>query len=134
MIREIISWQFLRFAAVGAIGTSAHYAILVVLVEELACRPDVGSLAGFCAGAVLNYMLARKYVFRARSAHRAAMPRFMLVASVGAILNTGIVAILVAVRLHYLIAQVLATGAVLAWNFTANKRWSFGERGELGSP
>jgi putative flippase GtrA len=117
--------QFLKFAAAGAIGTACQYLTLVLWVEAARGPVVPGSLAGFCVGALVNYFLARRYVFASSRPHAAALPRFGLVAGIGAALNTGIVAALFHTGLHYLLAQVTATAVVLAWNYTANRIWTF---------
>jgi putative flippase GtrA len=119
--------QFLKFAAGGAIGTACHYATLVLWVEVLGGEVVAGTFAGFCVGALVNYLIAHRLVFQSARPHAAALPRFALVATVGAAINTGIVAALHGAGVHYLAAQVLATGAVLAWNFLVNRAWTFSE-------
>lgn len=117
--------QFLKFAAGGAVGTACHYATLVLWVEVLGGAVVPGALAGFCVGALVNYLIARRFVFRSDRPHRAALPRFGLVAATGAAINTGIVAGLSGAGLHYLAAQVVATVAVLVWNYLLNRAWTF---------
>ena len=46
--------RFLRFAMVGALGTLAHYSLLLALVEVAGAEPVVGSVAGFVLGARVN--------------------------------------------------------------------------------
>ena len=56
------------------------------------------------------------------------MSKFFTIAFVGLLLNTIIMAIGVEIlNLHYLLAQVVATGLVLFWNFTGNRLWTFSE-------
>jgi putative flippase GtrA len=117
--------QFLKFAAAGAVGTACHYATLVLWVEVLGGPVVPGTLAGFCVGALVNYLIARRFVFASDRPHATAVPRFALVAATGAALNTAIVAWLNGAGLHYLAAQVVATGAVLVWNFFLNRAWTF---------
>ena len=117
--------QFVRFAAGGAVGTAAHYAVLILLVEWLLVPPPLGTLVGFAVGAMVNYMIARRYVFGSRRPHRTAVPRFVGFAIAGAVMNTGMVAFLVAAGFHYLLAQVFATVTVLIVNFLVNKHWTF---------
>lgn len=119
--------QFLKFAAGGAVGTACHYATLVLWVEAFGGDVVAGTFAGFCVGALVNYLIAHRFVFRSARAHAAALPRFALVAAVGAAINTGIVAALHGAGVHYLAAQVVATGAVLAGNFLVNRAWTFTE-------
>jgi putative flippase GtrA len=117
--------QFLRFAAGGAVGTACHYVTLVLWVEAFGGAVVTGTLAGFCAGALVNYLIARRFVFDSDRPHGAALPRFALVAVAGAAINTVIVALLHGAGLHYLLAQIVATLVVLAWNFAVNRRWTF---------
>lgn len=117
--------QFLKFAAVGAVGTACHYATLVLWVEVLGAPVVPGTLVGFCVGALVNYLIARRFVFDSTRPHAAALPRFALVAATGAVINTAIVALLNGAGLHYLAAQVVATAVVLAWNFLLNRSWTF---------
>lgn len=115
-----------RFAAAGAIGTLAHYTLLLVLVEGAGVRPVVGSAAGFVLGALVNYALNHRLVFRSDRAHVEALPRFFAVAGVGlgwnALLMYGLTVLL---GLHYLLAQVVTTGVLLIWHYVGNARWTF---------
>jgi len=119
--------QFLKFAAAGAVGTACHYATLVLWVEVLDLSVVTGALAGFCVGALVNYLLARRFVFASDRPHGSALPRFAAIATAGAAINTGIVALLYGAGAHYLVAQAVATVAVLAWNFLANRYWTFAD-------
>ena len=99
--------QFFSFAAVGAVGTAAHYSTFIV-------------------GALVNYTLNYRLTFQSSKLHRDSMPKFFLVALFGLGFNTAIMAFVTEVwRLHYLLAQILATGGVLVWNFTVNRFWTF---------
>jgi putative flippase GtrA len=117
--------QFLRFSAGGAVGTACHYATLVLWVEVFGGGVVSGTLAGFCTGALVNYLIARRFVFDSSRPHGAALPRFLLVAASGAAINTIVVALLHGAGLFYLLAQVMATLVVLGWNFGANRHWTF---------
>lgn len=118
--------QFIGFAAVGAVGLAAHYAVLLVLVEIAGADPVAASVAGFLVGAVVNYGLNRRVVFRSDRAHRAAGPRFFAVAASGLALNALLMTLLVdRLGLYYLAAQVLVTGGLVVWHFLLNKYWTF---------
>jgi putative flippase GtrA len=50
----------------------------------------------------------------------------MLVATIGAAINAAIMYAGVSLlEFHYLLAQIIATGIVLGWNFLLNKTWTF---------
>ncbi|MBI1904970.1 MAG: GtrA family protein [Rhodocyclales bacterium] len=118
--------RFLRFAAVGAIGTGAHYALLLVLVEVAGARPLAGSVAGFLLGALVNYLLNRNFVFRSDRQHVEALPRFLAIAAIGLCGNALLMYALVDLTgVHYVLAQVITTCLLLCWHYAANALWTF---------
>lgn len=118
--------QFLRYAGAGAIGTGLHYAVLIALVQLTRAGPVLASTAGAVCGALVNYALNHRFTFASDKSHRRALPRFALVAAAGVALNALVMgAVLAVVGPHYLIAQVIATAAVLAAGFLANRAWTF---------
>jgi putative flippase GtrA len=121
-----IASQFLRFATVGGIATAIHYLILVALVQAVNMNAVWASSIGFIISAVCNYLLNYRFTFRSNVEHRRAVVKFVVVAGVGLLLNSLTMQIATEyMRLHYLLAQVLATGLVLLWNFTGNRLWTF---------
>ena len=122
-----VAAQFLTFVWVGGVTTSLQYLILILLVQYADCRPAFASGVGYAAGAGLSYFLNRRFTFETDRGHVQAVTRFMLVAAVGLVLNSTIVAIATEkLGPNYLFGQVLATGLVLLWNFSANRLWTFG--------
>lgn len=118
--------QFSVFSLVGVAGTLAHYALLFLLVSSQTAHPVPASVAGAVLGAVINYALNYRFTFRSARRHREALPRFLTIAAVGLALNAALMFLLVEpLQLHYLIAQLIATGCVLVWNFLGNRHWTF---------
>lgn len=127
MFPEGIGRQFLSFATVGAIGTAAHYATLIAAVS-LGLGPVSASAIGCTVGAAVNYVLNYHVTFRSRLAHRQSVPRFALIAAASLLLNTLLMAVGVdRLGLHYLVAQIFATGVVLCCNFALSRIWAFNE-------
>ena len=123
---RILMRQFLGFAAVGVVGTAAHFATLLILVQKFHADPVWSSVIGFIVGAAVNYLLSYRVVFRSRKRHVEAMSQFFSVAGVGLLLNAAIMAFAVqTLGWHYLVSQILATGTVLLWNFAGNRFWTF---------
>jgi putative flippase GtrA len=84
---------------------------------------------GFATGAMVNYSLNLRFTFKRTRPHREALPRFLAVAAAGMLLNSGVFALGSGVLgLHYMIAQVCATAAVVVCTFLANRLWTFQER------
>lgn len=118
--------QFASFAGVGAITTSAHYAVLVILVEIFSANETLASTLGYVVGATISYTLNYRFTFRSGKPHQIAVARFPVIAGVGMALNSRIVFCLVNIfTFHYFVAQIVATGFVLLWNFVGNRFWTF---------
>lgn len=123
---RITALQFLRFATVGGIATGIHYFILVVLVHSANMNAVWASTIGFAISALFNYLLNYRYTFQSNVEHKRAIIKFFLVASVGLIVNSLTMHMLIElVGAHYLLAQLMATALVLLWNFTGNRLWTF---------
>lgn len=121
--------RIMRFAAVGAVGTGAHYAVLVSLVEAAGMAPVAGSVAGFLVGALVNYTMNRRLVFRSDRAHAEALPRFLAVAGMGLCWNALLMYLFVDLAgVHYLIAQIVTTAILLGWHYVGHALWTFRKR------
>ena len=114
-----------RYAAVGVAATAAHWATLAVLVEAAGVAAWLGSGAGALVGAQLAFFGNRGFTFGHGGARWPAWWRFMATAAAGGALGMAIVATGVALGLHYLAAQALATLVVMLLTFAVNRRWSF---------
>lgn len=111
---------------VGAIGTLAHYATLILLVEIGTLHPTAATTLGFGVGALANYLLNHRYTFKSTKAHRDSGPKFALIAIGTGLLNTIIVHAGVDILgLNYLLVQVVATATVFLLNFVLNSLWTF---------
>ena len=118
--------QFIRYGGAGAIGTAAHFVTLALLVQFAGAGPIGASTVGAIVGAFINYTLNYRFTFASRRAHLIALPRFGAIAAAGVVLNAAVLsAVLAFAQPHYLVAQVVATGAVLIAGFLANRKWTF---------
>jgi putative flippase GtrA len=126
-LRESLN-RFFAFSLVGAFATGLHYVLLVFLVEVLRIVPIVSSASAFCLSAACNYLCNYHFTFRSGKKHVNAASKFAVVALVGLVLNTLVIAaVLKLFAAHYLWAQAWATGTVLIWTFSANSFWTFRE-------
>lgn len=124
--KQHVNFQFFRFLLVGAIGTAAHFAVLIILVSGLGINPVIGSTAGFITGMVINYSLNRRFTFYSKRAHKEAFWRFVTVAFIGMIINSSAMALFtMGMNIHYLVAQAMASIMALSWNFLGSRHWVF---------
>jgi putative flippase GtrA len=124
--------RFLRYGAVGAVATAAHYGLLVLCVERAGWAAYLGSGLGAVVGAQVAYAGNRWFTFSHRGAIGASWSRFQVTALLGALLGMAIVASGVGLGMHYLVAQVLATLAGLVLTFVVNRAWTFRHPGSTG--
>jgi putative flippase GtrA len=121
-LQEIFSHALVRqvgrFAVVGVIATAAHYAILIALVEIGHVEPVLATTLGYVVGISVSYALNRRFTFSDTTAPVASsFAKFALLYGVGGVLNGAIMGGLISLGAPYLLAQVVATGLVLIWNF-----------------
>jgi putative flippase GtrA len=118
--------QITAFFGAGLAAASAHYGLLILLVERGGIHPVPATLAGYVAGGLVSYALNRKHTYRSDRPHREATWRFALVAFVGFLLTWFLMqAFTVWMAGPYLPAQVITTGVVMVWSFMAHKKWTF---------
>jgi putative flippase GtrA len=77
-------------------------------------------------GALVKYPLNYRMVFQSEVRHRVAVPRYVASLAIGFALNAAIFALLLStLPSHYMVAQVLTTGIVIASNYLAARLWVF---------
>lgn len=124
-----LSRQFTLFVVVGIAAAIAHFGALIGLVEAGGWAPEPATLVGYVAGGIVSYALNRRHTYSSDRPHAEAGWRFALVAGVGFVLTYLFMSLLHGwIGLHYLLAQVATTGAVLVWSFIAHKLWTFGAK------
>ena len=118
--------RFFRFAFVGLVSTVITYFILIVAIEVFSANELAASTAGYILGAIVNYHLNYKFTFISGQEHRRLLPRFLVVVTVGMLINAGIMhGCMTWIGLHYIMAQLMAVAVALFWSFTANYLWAF---------
>ena len=81
-------------------------------------------------GAGVNYLLNYHFTFASKLAHRITLPRFLAVAVISAALNgVGMWFATTRLGVHYLLAQLGCTTAVLLLGYALNAVWTFRSRG-----
>lgn len=115
----------LRYTLVGALATAVHWLLVAALVEGLHVAPWLASGVGAVVGAQVAFAGNRRITFDHRGAALPAWWRFMGTAALAAVCGMAVVAAGVAIGLHYLLAQAIATALNLIVGFAINRRWTF---------
>ena len=118
---------FFWYTLAGGIATAVHYAVLLIAVDGLGFSPAPSAAIGALCGAAVSYLVNRLITFPGASLrYQQAIPRFLVVAAAGALLNGGLVWAGVHLLVwHYLAAQALATIVVLGLTYRLNRSWTF---------
>jgi putative flippase GtrA len=117
---------FLKYTAAGGVATTVHYAIFLVLIDAALWVPWKATLLAASIGALVAYVLNYHFTFYSTAIHRIILPKFLLVAALGVLIQTLIVAMLNQHwHLHYLLAQLIATCIGLIVTFLINDFWTF---------
>ncbi len=121
--------QIIQYSLYAGIATICHYALLLATVELFDWNPVPATALGAAVGALVHYMLNKRYTFADRQPHTRTLPRHVAVAASAWFLNVSLMWVWVSVLvLHYLPGQLLITGLVLGFTFLASRYYTFAAR------
>ena len=109
--------RLLRFALVGITGSVAYYLLVLLMVEGLHTSVMTGTSIAFVVVVLQNYFLHYAWTFSSTAMHVKALPQFFLMSATGFGINWATMFAGVEwLKFNYLLVQVAAIGAVVAWN------------------
>ena len=118
--------QFIRFGLVGGVATAIHYFILYALHGRLGWNGLLAPTLGLGSSAAFNFTANYYFTFRAEIPILESFWRFVVVTSVGLLLNAAIFWLLVSqLSWFYLAGQATATIALLLWNFLFSRSFTY---------
>lgn len=120
--------SFFHFLHVGASATLLHYAILPFMVCSANSTIGVASATDYMLSALYNYQAKANFTFDGGHSHVRSLPRFVLTALVVLSINQIVLLGLLRIPVHMAFAQLVATAAVLYWNYLVNATWTFARR------
>jgi putative flippase GtrA len=128
--------QFLRFAVVGVLNTGIDFAIFNVLIYVTKISEGAGIIpikaVAFLSANINSYLLNKKWTFNDSSSGQGAkqFSVYLSVSVIGALINIGTVYLITTFidpmfnlsnELWANVANLLATGLSLVWNFIGYK-------------
>ena len=126
--------RFLRLVAkqqtTALLATVADYAVMTACASGGGVSPPLATACGALIGAVVGFVLARRWVFRAVEATPLVQAwRYLAVSVVSLAANAAGEALLVRAGLHYLAARPIISVTVgLAWNLPMQQLFVFRRR------
>lgn len=110
------------------VATVVDYSVMIALVSLGGAPPAAGTAVGAASGGFANFLLGRRWVFRATN-HRTAPQawRYAMVSAGSLVLNTAGVHVLATLfHIQYVAARVVVSIAVsLLWNFPMQRTFVF---------
>ncbi len=127
----VVRAALVRHQAAACVATVVDFAVMILLVSGAGAAPAAGTALGAACGGVTNFILGRRWVFRAHGHRRAPQAaRYLLVTLGSLLLNTAGVHLL-AVGLHaqYVAARIVVAIAVsILWNYPMQRTFVFRAR------
>lgn len=118
--------KVLRFALSGGLATAVHVSVFVAVVEWLGVRAVVAAGAAFMVALLVSYGMNYHWTFSASGPHRVMLPRFVMVAVLGLLMNLGITYAMVDMAGYwYGYALMLIVLIVPLMTFVFSQRWVF---------
>jgi putative flippase GtrA len=120
--------DFRRFFVAGGTAAAIHFGLLHLFVAGFGWEPTLSTSVAYIVAVTFSYLANYYWTFKSSIPHRTAVPRFVVVAGTGLAWNALIFGSMnYGLGAHYFVAQLVATGLVLFWNFLLQRAWSFSE-------
>jgi putative flippase GtrA len=118
--------QLARFGVVGIFALLMHWLTVVTLVP-LGIAPLIANVIAFVVSFQVSYWGHRRWTFDAAHVpHRTALPRFLLIASLGFALNELLYFVFLRyTSLGYRVSLLIVLTIVPATTYTLSRRWGF---------
>ena len=120
--------QYKLHTGVATVGTATHYITMIILVQFFGLNAVFASSAGFLAAASINYALNYNYTFRSKKSHNDAAIKFFCCRNGVYTQRRNNAMVTTDLAFDNLIAQIMASGCVLAWPFFCNRIWTYSLR------
>lgn len=119
-MKKLLDSLLSRYVVAGVAGTAVHFALLWLLTPALGLL--LGSSVGATAGAVVNYLLLRGWVFSDRSA----LPIYYVALCVLSVtLNALLMAVVSSRGVSGFVAQMICSCVLMIVNFAVSNGWVF---------
>ncbi|PIY62153.1 hypothetical protein COY93_03705 [Candidatus Uhrbacteria bacterium CG_4_10_14_0_8_um_filter_58_22] len=124
--------ELLRFCLVGTVNTTLDFGVYLLLTRLFGFWSGhllAAAAVSWCLAVLSSFLLNNFWTFGHGTLRlRSRMGKFTAVALSGGAWNLILMAAFICLGLHDVLAKVLATVGVTVWNFTLQKRWTFGGR------
>jgi len=129
MINQLLDPYFikkvLKFGIVGAISTSVHFGLVLILVELVHLSAVIATFPAYLLGFLCSYMLNQHWTFKAQGHYSHFLPKFLLVSLLGLVVCSIIMYGCELWHIHYQIGLLITVIVVSMYSFFLNHFWVF---------
>ena len=118
--------QFFRYLFVGGSSTVVDFGLYTIFTEIFGIHYLIANVFAFIIAFFWNYLTSIWWIFESKHSRTREMTSVFLIATGGMLLTEVILVVLVeGAAISHLIAKVIATLAVMFWNFGMRKKYVF---------
>lgn len=111
------------YGFVSIFALAVDVGLLYMLVEYVGLHHVLAATASFTGGLIVNYSLARSYVFKkSRLPLRQEFILYAVIGVIGLLLNDLIIYLLVSLQFWYMYAKAVSVAIVFFFNFHGRRR------------
>lgn len=123
--------QLFKFGLVGVVATVLDFLFLFLLTEIFGMYYLFSAAVSFVLSTLFNYVASMRFVFNSKftkDEKTKELLLFTILSVIGLLLNQFLMWLFVEkIALYYMLAKIVATFFVMAWNFISRKIWLEGK-------
>jgi putative flippase GtrA len=123
--------QLFKFGLVGVVATVLDFLFLFLFTDVFGMYYLLSAAVSFVLSTLFNYAASMRFVFNSKFSKDEKTKElllFTLLSVIGLLLNQFLMWFFVEkIALYYMLAKIVATFFVMAWNFISRKIWLEGK-------
>ena len=113
---------FMKYIAVGGASAAIEFSLFTLFYVLLAWPLLVANSCGLAITLLFHFNMQKRWTFRDSQSLRRQLPRYLLMVSIAALLNTALIYLFVAkLGIHAMVAKVLQIALVFGFTFSFSR-------------
>lgn len=120
---------FMKYVAVGGASAAIEFSLFSLFYIVLAWPLLVANSCGLAITLLFHFNMQKRWTFRDSQSLRRQLPRYLLMVSIAALMNTALIYLFVSkLGIHAQLAKILQIGLVFGFTFTFSRLIVFGKQ------
>ena len=127
LLKNIYSYKFLKFLIIGSLGYFSSIAMIYLMIDKLHFNYIISWQIAWFLGNLLTFYFNKNYTFQGKKKRFwSEIWRYYLVNSSSLFISLmGVYIMVDYFKIHYFIASIAISAALIFYNFILHKKWSF---------